>query len=630
MHSDNPPLLNAFLERQGRVGLLRFLTCGSVDAGKSTLIGRLLYDTKLIFDDQLARLERDSERRGAGEGIEFSLLLDGLEAEREQGITIDVAWRFFTTERRRFIVADTPGHEQYTRNMATGASQCDLAVVLVDARHGVVVQTLRHSLIAALMGITNIVLAVNKIDLVEFSEERFREIEAAFRASTGQHNFRDVTVIPLSARHGDNVTSRSARMAWYKGVTLLEHLETVDVTPPQAGEHFRMQVQRVDRLDGVRLYEGTVASGAIRPGDGIVVSGSGAMGTLARIVTMEGDLAETRAGDAVTLTLAQQLDISRGDVISVADAPVAVADQFAADIVWLAEASLLAGRAYLLKFGARTVAGSVSRLRHRMDVNTGAHLDAVTLAMNEVGLANIALDAPVAFEPFNQNRALGGFIIIDRLSNATLGVGMIRHPLRRATNIKWQDFEVDRAARAALLRQSPAVVWFTGLSGAGKSAIASEVQLQLHAEGRATYALDGDNVRHGLNRDLGFTEADRVENIRRAAEVAGLMADAGLIVLVSFISPYLLDRAMARERTLAAGLPFIEIFVDTPIEECRRRDVKGLYARADRGEIANFTGVSAPYEPPVDAELVLPTMREDAGTLAARVVDELRRRGCLG
>ncbi len=630
MTSDNPPLLVAFLERQDRVGLLRFLTCGSVDDGKSTLIGRLLYDTKLIFDDQLAQLESDSEKRGAGEGIDFSLLLDGLEAEREQGITIDVAWRFFTTERRRFIVADTPGHEQYTRNMATGASQCDLAVVLVDARHGVVVQTLRHSLIAVLMGITNIVLAVNKIDLVDFSEGRFREIEAAFRASTTQHSFRDVTVIPLSARHGDNVTSKSTRMPWYDGPTLLEHLETVDVTPPEAGKHFRMQVQRVDRLDGVRLYEGTVASGSIQPGARIVVSGSGATGTLARIVTMDGDLPETRAGDAVTLTLAEQLDISRGDVISEADEPVAVADQFAAKIVWLAEGSLLAGRAYLFKFGARTVAGSVSRLRYRLDVNSGAHLDAETLAMNEVGLANIALDAPVAFEAFTDNRMLGGFIVIDRLSNATLGVGMIQHSLRRATNIKWQEFNVDRAARSALLRQSPAVVWFTGLSGAGKSAIAGEVQRQLHAEGRAVYALDGDNVRHGLNRDLGFTEADRVENIRRAAEVAGLMADAGLIVLVSFISPYRSDRLLARERTIAAGLPFIETFVDTPIEECRRRDVKGLYARADRGEIANFTGVSAPYEPPLEPELLLPTMLEDAGTLAARVVDDLRRRGCLG
>ncbi len=630
MNPDNPGLLAAFLERQARVSLLRFLTCGSVDDGKSTLIGRLLYDTKLIFDDQLARLERDSERRGTGEGIDFSLLLDGLEAEREQGITIDVAWRFFTTERRRFIVADTPGHEQYTRNMATGASQCDLAVVLVDARHGVVVQTLRHTLIAALMGIGSIVLAVNKIDLVDFSEARFREIEAAFRDATGRHRFRDVTVIPLSARHGDNVTARGARMPWYAGPTLLEHLETVEVAPPAEGADFRMQVQRVDRLDGVRLYEGTVASGTIRPGARVQISGSGAMATLARIVTMDGDLAETRAGDAVTLTLAEQVDISRGDVISDAEAPVAVADQFAAEIVWLAEASLLAGRAYLLKFGARTVAGSVSRLRYRLDVNSGAHLEAETLAMNEVGMANIALDAPVAFAPFAENRALGGFIVIDRLSNATLGVGMIRHALRRATNVKWQEFEVDRAARSALLRQKPAVVWFTGLSGAGKSAIASATQRLLHAEGRATYVLDGDNVRHGLNRDLGFTETDRVENIRRAAEVAGLMADAGLIVLVSFISPYRSDRALARERTATAGLAFVEVFVDTPIEECRRRDAKGLYARADRGEIANFTGVSAPYEAPERAELALATMREDVASLAARVVADLRGRGCLG
>ena len=635
MDIDNPDasnlsLLDSFLERQARVSLLRFLTCGSVDDGKSTLIGRLLYDTKLIFDDQLARLERDSERRGAGEGIDFSLLLDGLEAEREQGITIDVAWRFFTTERRRFIVADTPGHEQYTRNMATGASQCDLAVVLVDARHGVAVQTLRHALIAALMGIGHVVLAVNKIDLVEFSEDRFRGIEAKFRAATGQHGFVDVTVIPLSARHGDNVTTPSARMPWYRGPTLLAHLETVDVTRPEIAAEFRMQVQRVDRQDGVRLYEGTVASGQVHPGDTLHVSGSGATGTVARIVTMDGDLAAAAAGDAITLTFAEQRDVSRGDVLSAAAHPVGVADQFAAEVVWLAEASLLPGRAYLFKFGARTVGGTVSRLRHRLDVNTGAHLEAERLAMNEVGEVNLALDAPVAFAPYREIRALGGFIVIDRLSNATIGVGMVRHALRRATNLHWQDLKVDRAARAAMLRQAPAVVWFTGLSGAGKSAIATEVHRRLHAEGHASYVLDGDNVRHGLNRDLGFTEADRVENIRRAVEVAGLMADAGLIVLVSFISPYRSDRHLARERVTAAGLPFVEAFVDTPIEECRKRDVKGLYARADRGEIANFTGVSAPYEAPEQPELVLPTLEADAPALAQRVMDELGRRGCLG
>ena len=617
-------------DRSG-IGLLRFLTCGSVDDGKSTLIGRLLYDSGRLMDDQLASLERDSaRRRDGGEGIDFSLLLDGLAAEREQGITIDVAWRFFATARRRFIVADTPGHEQYTRNMATGAAQCDLAIVLIDARHGVVAQTLRHALIASLMGIAHVVAAVNKIDLVGFSEQRFAGIESGFRAATARHGFFGVTAIPLSARHGDNVATASAHTPWYRGPTLLEHLETVEVDSPAAPGEFRMQVQRVDRIDGTRVYQGTVASGEVRPGEAVLVAGTAAAGTVARILTMDGDLPGARAGDAIALTLSKQLDISRGDVLAAPRAAVTVTDQLAAHLVWLGDAPLLAGRSYLFKFGARTVAGSVTRLRFRLDVASGAHLEAESLDGNEIGLVNLSLDAPAAFTPFLDCRALGGFIVIDRLTNATLGVGMVRHALRRATNVQWHEFAVDRAARAALLGQRPAVVWFTGLSGAGKSVIASAAQRELHAMDRATYVLDGDNVRHGLNRDLGFTEPDRVENIRRAAEVAGLMADAGLIVLVSFISPYRADRALARERIEAAGLPFLEVFVDTPVEECRRRDVKGLYARADRGEIANFTGVSAPYEAPEAAELVLSTLSAGAGELASLVVGRLRRLGCLG
>jgi bifunctional enzyme CysN/CysC len=624
-----PDTLDEYLAQQKRIGFLRFLTCGSVDDGKSTLIGRLLYDTKLIFDDQLATLERDSRKHGTtGDDIDFALLVDGLQAEREQGITIDVAYRFFTTDRRRFIVADTPGHEQYTRNMATGASTADLAVVLVDARHGVLTQTRRHSFIASLLGIRHVVLAVNKIDLVGFSEARFEEICAEYREAASRFGFKTLVPIPISARFGDNVLQPSDRTPWYEGPTLLAHLQTVDVDDAAAERPFRMPVQWVNRpnLD-FRGYCGTVASGVVRPGDAVAVSGAGRTTTVQRIVNMGEDLDEARAGDAVTLVLADETDVSRGEVLCAADAPVAIADQFQAHIVWLNEAPLLQGRTYLFKVGTRTVPGSITRIRHRIDVNTHEQLSASSLNVNDVGVVNLSLTAPTAFESYADSRDLGGFIIIDRLSNATVGVGMIDYALRRATNLTWQELDVDKAARSRLNEQTPVVVWFTGLSGSGKSTIANLVERRLHALGRHTYVLDGDNVRHGLNRDLGFTEADRVENIRRVSEAAALFVDAGVIVLVSFISPYRSERDTARGR-VAEG-EFIEVFVDTPIDECRRRDPKGLYAKADQGLIRNFTGIDAPYEAPLAPEIHLRTIEAEPSAMADRVIGALRERGII-
>ncbi len=624
-----PAPLEAFLARQEQIGLLRFLTCGSVDDGKSTLIGRLLYDTKLIFDDQLATLKRDSVKHGtAGEHIDFALLVDGLEAEREQGITIDVAYRFFTTDKRRFIVADTPGHEQYTRNMATGASNAELAVVLVDARQGVLTQTRRHSFIASLLGIRHVVLAVNKIDLVDFSEERFNEIRDDYMQAVAGLGFRSLMAIPLSARFGDNVIARSANTPWYTGPSLLGHLETVDVEGEAAVRPFRMAVQWVNRpnLD-FRGYAGTIAAGTIKPGDRVTVAASGRNSTVARIVTMDGDLERAGAGSAVTLTLAEQIDISRGDVLAAPGAPMPVADKFEAHVVWLSEHALFPGRSYIFKLGTRSISGSITRIRHRVDVNTFAQVAADRLGVNDVAVVGVSLSAPMAMERFADNRELGGFIVIDRLTNATVGVGMIDTITHGSTNIVWHDMAVDKEARAELKGQRPVALWFTGLSGAGKSTIANLVDRKLYALGRHSYILDGDNVRHGLNRDLGFSEADRVENIRRAAEAGRLMVDAGLIVIISFISPYRSDRDAARER-FAAG-EFIEVFIDTPVDECRRRDPKGLYARADAGQIRNFTGVSAPYEAPADPELRLATTEADADALADRVIEELRQRGMI-
>jgi len=571
-------------------GLLRF--------GKSTLIGRLLYETGSVPQDQLAAVERDSRRHGTmGSEPDYALLVDGLEAEREQAITIDVAYRFFSSAGRRFIVADTPGHEQYTRNMATGASTADLAVVLLDASKGLLTQTRRHSLIASLMGIRHIVLAVNKADLIGFEQARFEAIQA------------------------DNVVSPSARTPWYTGPTLLQHLETV-MLEQSAERPFRMPVQWVNRPNAdFRGYAGTIASGRLRPGDAVMAAGSGRQTRVARIVTAEGDLGEAAQGDAVTLVLADELDVSRGEVLAAAETPATTADQFQAHLIWLATAPLVSGRHYLFKLGTNTVAGSVTRIRHRIDLNSQKHLSVEALAMNEVGVVNLSLSAAVPFEPYADSRDLGGFIVIDRLTNATAGVGMIDFALRRATNIAWQKLSVDREARAALKGQQPLVVWFTGLSGSGKSTIANLVERELHAAGRHTYMLDGDNVRHGLNRDLGFTEGDRVENIRRVAEVAALMADAGLIVLVSFISPFRAERQMARE--LIPEGQFIEVFMDTPIEECRRRDPKGLYAKVDSGLIKNFTGIDSPYERPTAPELTVNSTVESAEDAGRRIVSLL-------
>jgi len=606
---------------------LCFLTCGSVDDGKSTLIGRLLYDTRGILDDQLATLERDSKRHGStGDSVDLALLVDGLEAERQQGITIDVAYRFFTTARRRFMVADTPGHEQYTRNMATGASNADLAVMLVDARKGMLTQTRRHAFIAGLMGIRHVVLAVNKIDLVEFSQERFDAIAAEFRACTEGLRFSTVQAIPISARHGDNVIAPSASTPWYPG---LSYLEGVVVEQEPLSRPFRMPVQWVNRPDlDFRGYSGTVASGRVRPGDPVTVHPYGGGAEIRRIVTMDGTQPSAEAGDAVTLVLDREISVSRGDVLAAAGAPLEVADGLSAQLIWLHDTPLTAGRDYLVKLGTRSVPGTVSRIRHRVDVNTREAEDADSLGLNDLGSVELHLQAPVAFEPYADSRDLGGFILIDRLTNATVGVGMIEAALHRATSLTWQELEVDRAARARLKGQRPAVLWFTGLSGAGKSTIANLVERRLHALGRHTYVLDGDNLRHGLNRDLGFSEADRAENVRRASEAAALFADAGLIVIASLISPYRAERDRARQRVPKGE--FIEVFVDAPVAECRRRDPKGLYQKADAGLIRGFTGVDAPYEPPEAPELHLRTAEDSPDDLAERVVAELRRRGVLG
>ncbi len=617
--------LSTFLAAQEKKSLLRFLTCGSVDDGKSTLIGRLLYDSNLLFEDHLAALEKDSRKHGTtGDDIDFALLVDGLEAEREQGITIDVAYRFFATDRRKFIVADTPGHEQYTRNMATGASNSDLAVILVDARKGVLTQTRRHAYIASLLGIRHVILAVNKIDLVEYSETVFRDIVADFAEFAKRLDFVSLVSVPISARFGDNVIARSKSTPWYKGPALLEQLETVDVETSLGTLPFRLPVQWVNRpnLD-FRGFSGTIVSGRIKPGDAVVVAKSGRASKVGRIVTMDGDLAEGMPGDAVTLTLADEVDVSRGDLLSMPSARPEVSDQFAAHVLWMAEEEMLPGRPYLLKIGTATVPASITELKHKVDVNTLDHLAGKTLQLNEVGYGNISTSQPIAFDSYADNRDTGGFILIDRFTNATIAAGMIDFGLRRATNVHWQALDVNKTARGEAKGQKPAVLWFTGLSGSGKSTIANLVERTLFAQGRHTYLLDGDNVRHGLNRDLGFTDVDRVENIRRVAEAARLFVDAGLIVLVSFISPFRSERRLARE-LLAQG-EFIEVFVDTPIEICIARDPKGLYAKAQHGEIKNFTGIDSPYEPPEAAEITLKTVDQDPAILAEEIVAYLRK-----
>jgi bifunctional enzyme CysN/CysC len=597
----------AYLTGQERKGLLRFITCGSVDDGKSTLIGRLLFESKTLFEDQLSTLAADSRKSGTrGGDIDFALLVDGLSAEREQGITIDVAYRFFSTERRKYIVADTPGHEQYTRNMVTGASTADLAIILIDARKGVLTQTRRHSYLVSLLGIRHVVLAVNKMDLMEYSEEVCRRIEADYQVFAGQIGVEDVVCIPISAVNGDNVFARSDRMAWYTGPSLMDYLETVPIEQEPAGGPFRMPVQWVNRPNqDFRGFSGVVSSGSVAVGDRLVALPSARSSIVRAIVNGFDEAPKAIAGQAVTIVLADELDVSRGDVLVAANERPSVADQFEATIIWMSEQPMLPGRSYLLKTTTQTVAGTVAPLKYKVNVNTLEHTAATRLELNDIGVCGLELAKPIVFEPYRENRELGGFILIDRLTNATVGAGLLHFSLRRAHNVHWQALDVDKRARASQKDQKACVLWFTGLSGAGKSTIANLLERRLLALGRHTYLLDGDNVRHGLNRDLGFTEADRVENIRRVAEVARLMADAGLIVLVSFISPFRAERRMARG-LLAPG-EFIEVFVDTPLAVAETRDPKGLYKKARRGELKNFTGVDSPYEPPEQPELQIDT-----------------------
>ncbi len=621
--------IEAYLLSHQHKTILRFITCGSVDDGKSTLIGRLLYDSHLVFDDHLAALEADSRKVGTQGGeLDFALLLDGLTAEREQGITIDVAYRFFSTETRKFIVADTPGHEQYTRNMITGASTADVAVILIDARKGVLTQTRRHSYLASLVGIRRIVLAVNKMDLVDFSESRFDEIVGEYRSFAEQIGLTAITAIPLSALRGDNVTSPSAATPWFRGPTLMGFLENVPVDDVASLAPFRFPIQWVNRpnLD-FRGFSGTIAGGRVAVGDPVRVMPGGVQTHVARIVTLDGDLDSAVAGQAVTLTLADEVDASRGDVLCRADAPPEVADQFEAHLVWMNEVSLLAGRPYLLKCGSKTVGFTVSHLKYKVNVNTLEHVAATTLEMNEIGVCNLSLDRPIAFDPYTDNRETGSFIVIDRLTNSTVAAGMLHFALRRSHNIHWQAVEVDRAARRSLNGHGSGVVWFTGLSASGKSTIATLTEKHLHSVGVRTYLLDGDNVRHGLNKDLGFTDADRVENIRRVAEVARLMADAGLVVLVSFISPFTQERDMARQ--LMGPNEFCEVYVETSLELAESRDPKGLYRKARAGELPHFTGIDSPYEPPENPELRIPTATTAPEDAVILVVDQLRSMGIV-
>ena len=613
--------IDAYLAQHMRKDMLRFITCGSVDDGKSTLIGRLLYDSKMVFEDQLAALEADSRNVGTqGQEIDFALLVDGLAAEREQGITIDVAYRFFATKQRKFIVADCPGHEQYTRNMVTGASTADLAVILIDARKGVLVQTRRHTYLCHLLGIRTIMLAVNKMDLVGYDQARYDEIVAEYASFAAEIGLGDFTALPISGFKGDNITAPSDAMPWYTGPPLLDLLDAVpiDATAAQA-RPFSLPVQWVNRpnLD-FRGFAGLIASGTIRPGDPVRVLPSGKATTIARIVGFDGDLDQAVAGQSVTITLTDEIDCSRGDVIAAADAPPQVADQFEASLVWLGETALIPGRGYWLKLGTQTVSATIQQPKHAVNVNTLEQVAAKTLALNAIGLVEMATDRPIIFEPFAQNHTLGGFVLIDKLTNATVAAGMLNFSLRRAQNVHWQALDVSRTAHAELKHQRPAVLWFTGLSGSGKSTIANLVEKKLHAMGHHTFLLDGDNVRHGLNKDLGFTEADRIENIRRVGEVAKLMSDAGLIVLTAFISPFQAERDLVR-----AMLPqgeFFEIFVDTTLAEAERRDVKGLYKKARAGQLRNFTGIDSPYEQPVTPEIVITTAQESPDQAAERIV----------
>jgi bifunctional enzyme CysN/CysC len=621
----------AYLKSHETKSMLRFITCGSVDDGKSTLIGRLLYESSMLFEDQLAALESESKKLGTqGANLDFALLLDGLTAEREQGITIDVAYRYFSTDRRKFIVADTPGHEQYTRNMVTGASTADCAVVLIDARKGVLTQTRRHSYLVSLIGIRHVALAVNKMDLVDYSQERFEEIEAAYRVFAAEIGMEDVTCIPLSGLTGANVVAQSGEMPWYTGPALLPYLETVEVDDERMQRApFRLPVQWVNRPDlDFRGFAGTIAGGTISPGDRVVALPSGQTSEVARIVTYDGDLEFAVAGQSITLTLTDEIDISRGDVIAKVDSRPGVADQFESTIIWMADEPMLPGRNYLMRIGGATATATITPLKYKLNVNSLERLAATKLELNEIGVCAIELDRPIAFDSYSENRETGGFILIDRITSNTVGAGLLHFALRRADNVHWQAIDVDKGARSQLAGQHPCIVWLTGLSGAGKSTIANLVEKKLHALGKHTYLLDGDNVRHGLNKDLGFTDADRVENVRRVGEVARLMVDAGLIVIASFISPFRAERRSVR--ALVEDGEFVEVFVDVPLAVAEARDPKGLYAKARRGELQNFTGVGSPYEPPEHPELHVDTGTLTPEEAAERIVETLEHGGHLG
>ena len=612
------------------MGVLRFITCGSVDDGKSTLIGRLLFDTKLLFEDQLATLKKDSVKHGTqGEKVDFALLLDGLEAEREQGITIDVAYRFFSTDKRKFIVADTPGHEQYTRNMATGASTADLAVILIDARKGVLQQTKRHTYIAHMLGVRHLVVAVNKMDLVDYSRSRFHEIVASYLAVAENLGFESITPIPMSALNGDNIINTSEAMAWHAGPTLLEHLENIEISDQRADAPFRLPVQWVNRpnLD-FRGFSGTVISGSIKPGDEVVVAKSGKISKVKALVTADGDLAVARAGEAITLVIEDEIDASRGDVFAVPDARPEVSNQFTANILWMHEDPLTTGHAYVLKIGSQTVQAAVTSIRHKIDINTLEKGPGSSLGLNEIGFCNISANQPIAFDAYKTIREAGAFILIDRFTNLTVGAGMIEFSLNRATNVHRHAMDVTKSSRSLIKGHKPAVLWFTGLSGAGKSTIANIVERKLSAMGAHTYSLDGDNIRQGLNKDLGFTDQDRVENIRRIGEVAKLFVDAGMIVTASFISPFRVERDMVRG--LVEKGEFFEVFVDTPLHLAEQRDPKGLYKKARAGQIRNFTGIDSPYEAPISPELRLDTSSDTADALADQIIDHLRQAGIIG
>jgi len=634
MHTESNKLIaediNQYLKIHESKSMLRFITCGSVDDGKSTLIGRLLYESKALFEDQLDAAEADSKKWGTqGSEIDFALLVDGLAAEREQSITIDVAYRFFATDKRKFIVADTPGHVQYTRNMVTGASTCDVAIVLCNARQGILAQTRRHSYLASLLGIRNVVLAVNKMDLQNYDEDVFNKIVDEYKTFASDLRFENITAIPLSALHGDNIVAKGTNTPWYHGTTLLSYLETVKVdTDIMREAPFRMPVQWVNRpnLD-FRGFAGTVASGEIRPGDNIRVQPSGKTSSIKDIITQDGELEKAVAGQSVTLTLTDEIDISRGDVISTTDQPASSADQFETTIVWMDEEPLLPGRPYLLKVGAQTIPATVTTIKHEINVDSLEHVAAKQLELNAIAVCNINTDQAIAFDAYEDNREMGGFILIDRITNATVGAGMLHFALRRSDNIHMQAVDVDKQKRSELKSQKACVVWFTGLSGAGKSTVANIVEKKLAAMGQHTYLLDGDNVRHGLNKDLGFTDADRVENIRRIGEVAGLMVDSGLIVLTAFISPFRSERALAR--SLVDDGEFMEVFVETPLSVAESRDPKGLYKKARQGDLKNFTGIDSPYEAPENPEILVDTSALSAEQAAEKVVAELRRKGVL-